>query len=83
MHTSYTIAQQFESFIQAQLASGRYRSVEDVINEGLQLVQEREQKLQALRHTIHTSIAAGGFVTEEELDASLAATSARLAAEGF
>jgi antitoxin ParD1/3/4 len=39
------IKPELEKFIQAQLASGRFSSADDVINEAFKLLQEREQRL--------------------------------------
>jgi antitoxin ParD1/3/4 len=53
------------------------------VREGLRLVEEREAKLAALRATLDASIAQGGEVTDEELDAAIAAKSAELKNSGY
>ncbi|MFN6562313.1 MAG: type II toxin-antitoxin system ParD family antitoxin [Nostoc sp. ChiSLP01] len=46
------IKPELEQFIQAQLASGRFASADDVINEAFKLLQEREQRIEELRQKI-------------------------------
>jgi antitoxin ParD1/3/4 len=53
------------------------------VREGLRLVEEREAKLNALRETLNASIAAGGDVSDDELEAALATEAKDLAREGF
>ena len=53
------------------------------MREGLRLVEEREAKLQALRDTLNSSIAAGGRFTDEDVTAALEAQAADLAKAGF
>jgi len=49
----------------------------------LTLVEEREAKLTALRATIDGSIAAGGEVSEDQLDDALAARAGELRRQGL
>lgn len=46
------IKPELEQFIQAQLASGRFASADDVISEAFKLLQEREQRIEELRQKI-------------------------------
>ena len=57
--------------------------VERVVREGLRLVEEREAKLLALRATLDASIAQGGVVTDEEIDAALDERAAELVRQGY
>ncbi len=41
-----------EQFIRAQMASGRFTNVDDVINEAFKLLEERERRLNELRQKI-------------------------------
>jgi antitoxin ParD1/3/4 len=63
------IKPELEKFIQAQLASGRFSSADDVINEAFKLLQEREQRLEELRQKIAvgTEQIAKGQVTDGEV----------------
>ena len=63
--------------------SGRYNSPDEVVREGLRLIEEREAKLLGLRKMLERSIAEGGDVTDAELDAALSAKAAELEKEGY
>lgn len=78
-----SLGERWEKFIEATVRQGRYGSASEVVREGLRLVEEREAKLSALRETLTASIEAGGDVSEEDLDAALAAEAQTLAEEGF
>jgi antitoxin ParD1/3/4 len=75
-----SIGERWEGFVERIVKSGRYGSASEVVREGLRLVEEREAKLAALREKIGASIAAGGNVTDEELDAAIAAKATELRA---
>ena len=47
--TSVTIGDYFATFIDRQIAQGRYGSASDVITAGLRLLEEQETRLEALR----------------------------------
>ena len=47
--TSITVADHFAEFIERQVEEGRYDSPREVVQAGLQLLEEQETKLQALR----------------------------------
>jgi len=51
-NTSITLGDHFEGFVADQVKTGRYGSASEVVQEGLRLVEEREQKLQALRRAL-------------------------------
>jgi antitoxin ParD1/3/4 len=69
-----SLGERWENFVETILKSGRYSSASEVVREGLRLVEEREAKLQALRETIHASIAQGGAYTDEEVGAHIQET---------
>ena len=66
-----SIGDRWESYIEALLKEGRYGSASEIVREGLRLVEEREQKLEALRETIEASIERGGALTGDEVMASV------------
>ena len=78
-----SIGDRWESYIEALLKEGRYGSASEIVREGLRLVEEREQKLAALRETINSSIGQNVWYTPEEVDAHLGDTFAQLQAEGY
>jgi antitoxin ParD1/3/4 len=73
----------WQEFVDRVVKDGRYGSAGEVVREGLRLVEEREAKLIALRATLDASIARGGQVTDEELDAAFGAKSAELKNNGY
>ena len=44
-----SLAEQFQSFVRQEIANGRFRSAQEVVTAALELLQEREQRLAALR----------------------------------
>lgn len=74
-----SLGERWEKFVENTVQSGRYGSASEVVREGLRLVEEREAKLQALRETLNASIAAGGHVTDDDLDAAIDARAIELA----
>ena len=68
-----SVGKRWEKWIEAMLVDGRYGSASEVVREGLRLVEEREQKLAALRETIQASIARGGSNTPEQARESVRA----------
>lgn len=51
-NTSVALGEHFAEFITKQVESGRYSTASDVVRSGLRLLEEREAKLQALRHAL-------------------------------
>jgi antitoxin ParD1/3/4 len=78
-----SIGERWQEFVDRVVKEGRYGSASEVVREGLRLVEEREAKLVALRATLDASIAQGGQVTDEELDAAIAAKGAELKQDGY
>ena len=78
-----SVGSRWESFVEDVVKNGRYGSASEVVREGLRLVEERELKLNALRATLEASIAAGGEVSDAELDEALERSDAALAREGI
>ena len=50
--TSINLGDHFESFIDQQIASGRYGSVSEVVRASLRLLEEREHKIEGLRRAL-------------------------------
>lgn len=76
-----SLGERWETFVENTVKSGRYGSASEVVREGLRLVEERETKLSALRETLDRSIAAGGDISDEALDAELDKKAAELTAK--
>lgn len=51
-NTSITLGNHFENFIHHQIEDGRYSSTSEVIRAALRLLEERENKLTALRSAL-------------------------------
>jgi antitoxin ParD1/3/4 len=77
-----SIGERWENFVEEAVKAGRYGSASEVVREGLRLVEEREAKLKALRATLDASIAAGGRVSDDQLDGALARRAAELTRKG-
>ena len=51
-NTSFILGDHFDAFVASQVGAGRYSNATDVIRSGLRLLEERETKLDALRHAL-------------------------------
>jgi antitoxin ParD1/3/4 len=51
-NTSFILGDHFDAFVSSQVEAGPYRNATDVIRSGLRLLEERETRLQALRHAL-------------------------------
>jgi antitoxin ParD1/3/4 len=51
-NTSVSLSDHFNTFIEAQIASGRYGSASEVVRAGLRLLEERAQQLETLRQAL-------------------------------
>jgi len=58
-NTSITLSEHFASFIDAQVAEGRYNSTSEVVRAGLRLLEEHEAKVKALRDALIVGEASG------------------------
>lgn len=54
--TSIALSEHFDGFVQRKVAEGKYQNVDEVINAGLQLLEQEEKKNQALRKAIQDGI---------------------------
>ncbi len=62
-NTSFIIGEHFVSFVEAQVADGRYGSASDVVRAGLRLLEDQETKLAALRAALIESEAGSNAST--------------------
>ena len=74
--TTVALGPHFEEFIQASILSGRYNNASEVVRSGLRLLEEREQKMAALRHAIEEGLNSG-IVEDFDPDAYLVELKAR------
>jgi len=51
-NTSFILGDHFDAFVTAQISTGRYANATDVIRSGLRLLEEHEQKVEALRKAL-------------------------------
>lgn len=66
-----SVGPRWDAYIEELLKAGRYGSASEIVREGLRLVEEREERLAALRETIAASIEQGGSRTGEEVMATV------------
>ena len=83
MASSFSLGNHFESFVQGQLASGRYNNASEVLRDALRLMEERDAKFQALRATHNASIQGGGAHSDGDITLALDEEEAALAQEGY
>ena len=58
-NTSITLGDHFEAFIGTQLKAGRYGNASEVIRASLRLLEEHEQRVEALRQALIDGEASG------------------------
>ena len=58
-NTSFILGEHFDAFVASQIEAGRYRNATDVIRSGLRLLEEREIRLEVLRHALIEGEASG------------------------
>ena len=59
MPSSYTLGDHFETFVKEQVQGGRYASASEVIRDGLRLLEEEEQRRQAVLDGLRGEIEKG------------------------
>lgn len=68
---SIVIGDHLDGFIEAQIASGRFNNVSEVVRAGLRLLEDRESELAEIRALIaegDADLAAGRYTTYESAD---------------
>lgn len=58
-NTSIALGQHFANFIDGQVQSGRYSTASDVVRAGLRLLEEHEDRVQALRLSLEAGLQSG------------------------
>ena len=69
-NTSISLGNHFDKFVGSQIEHGRYKNVSEVIRAGLRLLEEHEDKTEALRRALQEGIDSGtveNFDWEENL----------------
>ena len=59
MPSSYTLGEHFESFVKEQVEGGRYSSASEVVRDGLRLLEEEQQRRQAVLEALRGEIVKG------------------------
>jgi antitoxin ParD1/3/4 len=70
-NTSIVLSEHFQTFIEGQVADGRYGSVSDVVRAGLRLLEDRETRLAALRAALIEG-EESGFIDDFDFDTFIA-----------
>lgn len=59
MPTSVALSAHFESFVRAQVESGRFNNASEVVRAGLRLLEDSQQQAQMQRDVLRAAIASG------------------------
>lgn len=78
-----SIGDRWKAVIAEAVESGHYTSPEDVVTEALRLFATEQAKLAALKTSIAEALADPQEVSDEEIDAALAAVDEEMRARGY
>jgi antitoxin ParD1/3/4 len=78
-----SLGKSWDGFVDEAISGGRFSSADAVVEAGLQLLKRHEDERRALRARLDAAIAAGGEVSDAELDTVLAADAAELRRSGL
>lgn len=78
-----SIDERWEKFVEKSVEDGHCGSASEVVQEGLRLVEARETATARVRQRLEQSIATGGNISQEEMDAALDATTLVLKQTGY
>ena len=85
MPISVALGPHFEEFVKAQLRSGRYNDVSEVVREGLRMLEDQEKwrqlELETLRAEIQKGFDSGPGIPAEEVFSRLEAKYRRMVQE--
>ncbi len=59
MASSYTLGDHFEAFIKQQIEGGRYASASEVVRDGLRLLEEEQQRREAVLNRLRGEVEKG------------------------
>jgi putative addiction module CopG family antidote len=77
------IGDRFRHVIAQAVESGNYTSAEDVVTEAMRMFAAQHEKYMALKASIAEALANPVEVSDEEIDAELAAVDAEMRAQGY
>ena len=58
-NTSVSLGNHFEDFVENRISEGRYKNASEVIRAGLRLLEEEENKVQALKNAVQEGMESG------------------------
>lgn len=70
-NTSFSLGDHFATFVETEVAKGRYASASEVVRAGLRLLEEREAQLASLRAALIEG-EESGIATDFDFDTFLA-----------
>jgi len=78
-----SLSSRWEAFVAEQVEAGHFTSEREVLEAGLELMAQRQAKLEALRGTIAASEARGGALSQKEVLETLRLRANELRSQGL